>query len=73
MSEIEVLENIIIGYVGPFAKSVIKHQIKLLGIQPDDYALVDIRYLGEKVITAAIFDTELQAEARKDMKKVFNA
>ena len=57
MSELEALENIMTGYAGFFAKSVIKHQMKLLGMRSDDYTPAEIQQLGEKVITVAIFDT----------------
>ena len=70
MSELEALEKIMTGYAGFFAKSVIKHQMKLMGMEAENCTSAEVRILGEKVITVAIFDTELQAKARKDLKGI---
>lgn len=69
MSKLEVLVDIMTGYVGPFAKNVIKHQMKLLGMPPENHTVAEIRTLGEKVITVSVFDVKLQEMARKDLKK----
>ena len=70
MSELETLEKIMTGYAGFFAKSVIKHQMKLMGMETENCTPAEVQQLGERVITVAIFDTELQAEARKDLKRI---
>ena len=71
MSELAQLEEIMVGYTGWFAKSVIKHQMKTLGIAKDDYTSIEMRRLGEKVISTAIYDESLQEMARKDLNRLF--
>ena len=73
MHELETLEKIMTGYAGWFANSVINHQMKLLGIQKDDYTTAEIKNLGEKVISTAIYDTVLQEQARRDLRKAFSS
>ena len=70
MSELEALENIMTGYAGFFAKSVIKHQMKLMGMEREDCTPAEVQLLGEKVITVAIFDEKLQVEARRELKRI---
>jgi len=70
MSGIETLEHTMTGYVGPFAKSVIKHQMKLLGLSGDNCSTAELDALASNVIDAAIFDPELKVKARNDLKKI---
>ena len=72
MTNLTELEGLMVGYTGWFAKSVIKHQMKELGIVEDDYTLAEIRNLGEKVIATAIYDATLQEQARSDLRKLFS-
>ena len=72
MHELETLEKIMTSYAGWFAKNVINHQMKLLGIQKDDYTTAEIKNLGEKVISTAIYDKVLQEQARNDLRKAFS-
>ena len=60
-----------VGYSGWFAKSPIKHPMKALGIEEDNYTQAEMRNLGEKVISNAIYDKKLQEQARNDLRKVF--
>ena len=73
MHELETLEKIMTGYAGWFANNVISHQMKILGIQKDDYTTAEIKILGEKVISAAIYDERLQQDARNDLRKAFSS
>ena len=73
MHELETLEKIITGYAGWFANNVINHQMKILGIQKNDYTIAEIKILGEKVISAAIYDTKLQEDARNELRKAFSS
>ena len=62
MSKIDLIESTLVGYAGPFAKSVMKHQIKVLGISKDNNSNVDLRKLIESVTKKAIFDPVLYEE-----------
>jgi len=69
VSDVDTLENIIVEYVGPFAKHVLKKQVKDLSINREAASQSDLIQLTDAVIENAIFDPKLQDEARRKIRK----
>ena len=70
MSKIEKIEEVLTGYAGPFAKSVIKHQMKVLGISKETTSTSELNRLIESVTKKAIFDPVLHEEAKRKLLRI---
>jgi len=69
MDAIDEMRTIVVGYVGPFAGFVVDKQMQDLHMPREDFTDEQMLELIERVVTNAIYDPNLQAEARRKLRK----